>query len=285
MGDPGRGNKHGEITTRKDAMAFIKKQETRTFDDLKSECHSIPDDIDEMSNLQIEKVVGIQVSIMKKLKQKLAAAKRANKKLDSEIKGVFSSELHKCLEDTGIISLYKDTSRKISKARRSALKSCATVVTKLNEEFSLESQVRVHELQICIHFEKESTLLKKNILSKSNVLLERFRSNVGSHRLTANFGASSSGGGGASGSLWSTKRIKRRKNLPRKAKQVMMSWLNKNLKKPHPTELEKKKMAKEAGVSIEQVCNWFVNARVRYVPKALGLVKKRKENGGSLKKG
>ena len=48
--------------------------------------------------------------------------------------------------------------------------------------------------------------------------------------------------------------------------EVMKSWLLLHVKYPYPTEEEKREMEVEAGLSLLQINNWFINARRRIVP-------------------
>jgi hypothetical protein len=68
---------------------------------------------------------------------------------------------------------------------------------------------------------------------------------------------------------WSTKRFQKRKNLPQVSRQILRCWIDEHLENPHPNDNEKEALAKAANITVEQVCNWFVNARVRYVPKQM----------------
>ena len=68
---------------------------------------------------------------------------------------------------------------------------------------------------------------------------------------------------------WNTKRFQKRKNLPQHSRRILKDWIDEHIDAPHPTDGEKKALAEAAKITIEQVSNWFVNARVRYVPKRL----------------
>eukprot|EP00186_Timspurckia_oligopyrenoides_P003351 CAMPEP_0182450898 /NCGR_PEP_ID=MMETSP1172-20130603/43423_1 /TAXON_ID=708627 /ORGANISM="Timspurckia oligopyrenoides, Strain CCMP3278" /LENGTH=452 /DNA_ID=CAMNT_0024648621 /DNA_START=248 /DNA_END=1606 /DNA_ORIENTATION=+ len=57
---------------------------------------------------------------------------------------------------------------------------------------------------------------------------------------------------------------KSRKNaLSPKASFVLRSWLFDHVLKPYPNDEEKMKLARTTGLSVIQVSNWFINARVR----------------------
>lgn len=45
----------------------------------------------------------------------------------------------------------------------------------------------------------------------------------------------------------------------------MMKWLLNNFENPYPTTEQKQAMAKEGGISLSKVNNWFINARERTV--------------------
>ena len=58
-------------------------------------------------------------------------------------------------------------------------------------------------------------------------------------------------------------RLKKRANLPKGAKIVLRKWMMEHFVNPYPSEEEKTLLAKKAGISFDQVNNWFINARVR----------------------
>ncbi|GAQ78939.1 homeobox protein Meis 1 [Klebsormidium nitens] len=70
---------------------------------------------------------------------------------------------------------------------------------------------------------------------------------------------------------------KRGGNLPRPAVDRMGQWLRENFHHPYPTEETKQALAAETGLTVTQVSNWFINARVRIWKPALE--KMRKESG------
>ena len=72
---------------------------------------------------------------------------------------------------------------------------------------------------------------------------------------------------------WNTKRFQKRKNLPQQSRLILKAWIDDHIDAPHPTDSEKKALAEAARITIEQVSNWFVNARVRYVPKQLKVLR------------
>eukprot|EP00183_Erythrolobus_madagascarensis_P005650 CAMPEP_0185846772 /NCGR_PEP_ID=MMETSP1354-20130828/2299_1 /TAXON_ID=708628 /ORGANISM="Erythrolobus madagascarensis, Strain CCMP3276" /LENGTH=466 /DNA_ID=CAMNT_0028546977 /DNA_START=295 /DNA_END=1695 /DNA_ORIENTATION=- len=57
---------------------------------------------------------------------------------------------------------------------------------------------------------------------------------------------------------------KRRKNsLSAKASFVLRSWLFEHVLMPYPDEEEKRELMRQTGLDHTQICNWFINARVR----------------------
>ena len=72
-------------------------------------------------------------------------------------------------------------------------------------------------------------------------------------------------------------RFERRKNLSKDARNIFHSWLKEHTTHPYPSDVEKKDLAQRAETSVEQVGTWFVNARVRTLPKLLGTHKKKKQ--------
>ena len=72
---------------------------------------------------------------------------------------------------------------------------------------------------------------------------------------------------------WNTKRFQKRKNLPQASRTILKTWIDRHINNPHPNDSEKMDLAKAANITVEQVCNWFVNARVRYVPQRIQALK------------
>ncbi|KAI9324904.1 homeobox KN domain-containing protein, partial [Zopfochytrium polystomum] len=46
---------------------------------------------------------------------------------------------------------------------------------------------------------------------------------------------------------------------------TLFTWLMKNKQDPYPGESEKKMLAEETGLTMNQVNDWFINARRRYL--------------------
>ncbi|CAG8799449.1 7681_t:CDS:2, partial [Racocetra persica] len=59
---------------------------------------------------------------------------------------------------------------------------------------------------------------------------------------------------------------KRRGNLPKATTALLKDWLAKHKKHPYPTEEEKQGLAKETMLNLQQISNWFINARRRHLP-------------------
>jgi hypothetical protein len=56
---------------------------------------------------------------------------------------------------------------------------------------------------------------------------------------------------------------KKRLNLPESSRGILREWLQDNEAHPYPSTVEKTILAQKAGITVEQVANWFTNARVR----------------------
>lgn len=56
---------------------------------------------------------------------------------------------------------------------------------------------------------------------------------------------------------------KRRGNLPKEATRILKRWFDSHLDSPYPTEDEKRALVEETRLDINQVANWFINARRR----------------------
>ncbi|KAH8725452.1 hypothetical protein GQ44DRAFT_797260 [Phaeosphaeriaceae sp. PMI808] len=56
---------------------------------------------------------------------------------------------------------------------------------------------------------------------------------------------------------------KRRGNLPKEATNILKSWFHANRPSPYPSEDQKLELCQMTGLSLNQVSNWFINARRR----------------------
>ncbi|ORX61495.1 Homeodomain-like protein [Hesseltinella vesiculosa] len=56
---------------------------------------------------------------------------------------------------------------------------------------------------------------------------------------------------------------RRRGNLPKAVTAILREWLAEHKKHPYPTEDEKDYLAKRTGLTLNQISNWFINARRR----------------------
>lgn len=61
----------------------------------------------------------------------------------------------------------------------------------------------------------------------------------------------------------STTNKRRRGNLPKAVTAILRDWLSRHKKHPYPTEEEKAALAAETSLNLNQISNWFINARRR----------------------
>ncbi|KAK9237842.1 homeobox KN domain-containing protein [Lipomyces kononenkoae] len=59
---------------------------------------------------------------------------------------------------------------------------------------------------------------------------------------------------------------KRRGNLPKHVTDILRNWLNAHVQHPYPTEEEKTLFMQQTGLTMNQISNWFINARRRRLP-------------------
>jgi hypothetical protein len=57
--------------------------------------------------------------------------------------------------------------------------------------------------------------------------------------------------------------LKKRKTLSKNAVQTLRQWLFQNFKHPYPDDQSKQDLSASTGMTVQQVNNWFINARVR----------------------
>ncbi|KAI8883226.1 hypothetical protein K501DRAFT_323565 [Backusella circina FSU 941] len=60
-----------------------------------------------------------------------------------------------------------------------------------------------------------------------------------------------------------TTKKRRRGNLPKEVTEFLRRWLIQHKKHPYPAEKEKIDLARHTGLTVNQISNWFINARRR----------------------
>ncbi|KAI9250736.1 hypothetical protein BY458DRAFT_524449 [Sporodiniella umbellata] len=60
-----------------------------------------------------------------------------------------------------------------------------------------------------------------------------------------------------------TSKRRRRGNLPKEVTEYLRKWLIQHKKHPYPAEKEKAELAQKTGLTVNQISNWFINARRR----------------------
>ncbi|TPX12084.1 uncharacterized protein E0L32_007199 [Thyridium curvatum] len=70
--------------------------------------------------------------------------------------------------------------------------------------------------------------------------------------------------GGMNGDM--IKQRKRRGNLPKETTDKLRAWFVAHLHHPYPTEDEKQDLMRRTGLQMNQISNWFINARRRQLP-------------------
>lgn len=73
---------------------------------------------------------------------------------------------------------------------------------------------------------------------------------------------------------------KQRRNLPPKATKLMNQWFECHLDHPYPSDQEKRTLASQGGITVEQVSTWFSNKRSR--SKSLKTFRGRKQKAGTI---
>ncbi|KAK3996017.1 pah5 homeobox protein encoded by the pah5 protein [Cladorrhinum sp. PSN332] len=66
-----------------------------------------------------------------------------------------------------------------------------------------------------------------------------------------------------------SKQRKRRGNLPKETTDKLRAWFVAHLHHPYPTEDEKQELMRQTGLQMNQISNWFINARRRQLPTLL----------------
>ncbi|KOS18890.1 Homeobox protein AKR [Escovopsis weberi] len=67
---------------------------------------------------------------------------------------------------------------------------------------------------------------------------------------------------------------KRRGNLPKETTDKLRAWFAKNLRHPYPSEEQKQDLIRQTGLQMNQIANWFINARRRHLPAMLEAARK-----------
>ncbi|KAI8833357.1 homeobox KN domain-containing protein, partial [Chytridium lagenaria] len=55
----------------------------------------------------------------------------------------------------------------------------------------------------------------------------------------------------------------KRLNYTPEVRAILIAWLNLNRDHPYPSEIHKSALAQRTGLTMQQVNNWFINARRR----------------------
>jgi len=71
---------------------------------------------------------------------------------------------------------------------------------------------------------------------------------------------------------------KRPGNLPKRATNLLKKWLFEHLFHPYPTEEQKRALAGQTGLTINQISNWFINARRRILQPMLETVRQQQQS-------
>ncbi|PHH63247.1 hypothetical protein CDD80_1249 [Ophiocordyceps camponoti-rufipedis] len=73
------------------------------------------------------------------------------------------------------------------------------------------------------------------------------------------------------------KQRKRRGNLPKETTDKLRAWFVAHLHHPYPTEEEKQDLMRQTGLQMNQISNWFINARRRQLPAMMNNVRAESE--------
>ncbi|GAB1320119.1 homeodomain super [Madurella fahalii] len=99
------------------------------------------------------------------------------------------------------------------------------------------------------------------------------------HRIPFSGGGGGSGGGYSSGypgymresgglemRAGEARPRRRRGNLPKETTDILRAWFDAHIDHPYPSEETKQQMVRQTRLQINQISNWFINARRRYLP-------------------
>ncbi|CBF86025.1 protein ahpA [Aspergillus nidulans FGSC A4] len=70
---------------------------------------------------------------------------------------------------------------------------------------------------------------------------------------------------------------RRRGNLPKPVTEILKAWFHAHLDHPYPSEEDKQMLMSRTGLTINQISNWFINARRRHLP----ALRNQRRTGGS----
>ncbi|XP_008785491.2 BEL1-like homeodomain protein 9 [Phoenix dactylifera] len=116
---------------------------------------------------------------------------------------------------------------------------------------------------------KHFRCLKKKISNQLSYANKVLRSTEGlSREESSSFGLISCGVGlqrapNDSGTFGPANIWRPQRGLPERAVSVLRAWLFEHFLHPYPTDTDKQMLAKQTGLTRNQVSNWFINARVR----------------------
>jgi Spy/CpxP family protein refolding chaperone len=103
----------------------------------------------------------------------------------------------------------------------------------------------------------------------------------GAQRFTTTVNAAQDGGTKRKGDVLDAEANKKRRgNLPKRATNILKKWLFEHLFHPYPSEEQKRQLASQTGLTINQISNWFINARRRILQPMLETVRQQQQGMG-----